>query len=70
MSNEQIPFLPLLYTLLSFTLSFTPSLQPELRMRNPVGCAVFVPIYVAVRVYQPRQPPCVDYSIIVILHRV
>jgi len=63
-------------------LSFTPSLQPELRMHNPVRFAVFVPIYVAVRasrfvpIYvavrmsRPRQPPCVDYIIIVILYRV
>jgi len=58
------------YTLLSETPTFTPSPQPELRMRNPVGFAVFVPIYVAVRVSRPRQLPCIYYIIIVILHRV
>ena len=58
------------YTLLSETPTFTPSPQPELRMRNAVGFAVFVPIYVAVRVSRPRQLPCIYYIIIVILHRV
>jgi hypothetical protein len=70
MSNEQIPSLHLPYTPLSATHSITPSLQSELRVRNPVGFAVFVPIYVAVRVSRLRQPPCIDYIFTAILHRV
>jgi len=69
MSNEQTPSLHLPYKPLSATRSITPSRHPELRVRNPVRFAVFVPKYVAIRVSRLRQPPYIDYIFTAILHR-